>query len=367
MKKVVFVDRDGTIVREPPDEQVDSLEKLALVPGIITGLKLLVDSGFTLVMVSNQDGLGRKGYPRSMFRTVQGKIFETLAGEGIRFEKVFICPHRAADGCRCRKPKAGLVDFWLKRTRIDRERSFLLGDRNSDVEFANNIGVRSVLVSPRKRSRAMYTTADAFDACSFIARSVRSSSAQRRTKEISITARVALDGSGRYGVSTGIGFFDHMLAQLARHSRIDLTLKADGDLHVDEHHTVEDVGIVLGEAIRSALGDLRGLDRYGYAAPMDEARADVVLDLSGRPFVKFRCVFRRDQVGGLPTELVEDFFRAFANGLKATIHITCRGRNDHHKIESIFKAVALALRDATRADRRSDRNALPIPSTKGKL
>ncbi|HEY6190759.1 MAG TPA: bifunctional histidinol-phosphatase/imidazoleglycerol-phosphate dehydratase HisB [Bacteroidota bacterium] len=364
MKKVVFVDRDGTIVVEPRDRQVDSLEKVEFVPGIIGGLRLLVDSGFTLVMVSNQDGLGSRSYPSKSFKLVQAKILGLLAGEGINFERIFVCPHRPAEGCECRKPKIGLVDGYLKRSAVDRNRSFVLGDRETDVQFAENLGLRSVRITPVRSTRATFSTRDGFEACNFIAKSARSATICRSTGETSIRVELALDGSGEYAISTGIGFFDHMLAQLARHSRIDLKVETIGDRNVDEHHTVEDTGIVIGQSLREALGEKRGLERYGFAAPMDEARAEVSIDLSGRSYCSLRCNFRRERVGELPTELVEDFFRAFADGLGATVHISCTGRNDHHKIEAIFKAVANALRYAVRVDRRLLKL---LPTTKGTL
>ena len=364
MKKIIFIDRDGTIIREPRDKQIDSLEKLEFIPGIISGLALLRDAGFSLVMVSNQDGLGTKRYPKRAFQKVQQKILTLLDGEGIRFEKIFVCPHHTNDICSCRKPKTGLVDRFLKQNKIDESHSFVLGDRNTDVTFAKNIGLRSVQYSSRNKSKAEYHTADMLDACRYIARSVRSASLRRKTSETDITARVWLDGNGSYEVHTGIGFFDHMLAQLAKHSGIDLVLNVVGDLHIDEHHSVEDSGIVLGEVLWQALGEKRGINRYGFMAPLDEAIANVALDLSGRRFLSFLCKFSRPQVGGLPTELVEDFFRALADGLQATIHISCRGRNDHHKIEAIFKSFARALKQAIQIDERR-RNLLP--TTKGKL
>ena len=362
MKKVVFVDRDGTIVREPGDEQVDSLDKLEFVPGIITGLKLLRESGYTLVMVSNQDGLGTRRYPRKSFNIVQKKILNLLEGEGIHFDRIFICPHLSSDNCDCRKPKVGLVKQYVAANAIDRGHSFVLGDRKTDVDFAANLGVRSILLSKRSTGNATYVTPSALEACQFIARSVRSARVERKTGETEISIEVTIDGTGSYRIATGIGFFDHMLAQLSKHSGIDVRIEARGDLDVDEHHTVEDVGIAFGTAIRSALGDKRGIERF--AAPLDEALATVALDLSGRSFLAFKCSFKREVVGALPTELVEDFFHGFVDGLKATLHIECHGRNDHHKIEAMFKSVGRALKDAVALDRRAVRN---VPSTKGLL
>jgi imidazoleglycerol-phosphate dehydratase/histidinol-phosphatase len=364
MKTVVFVDRDGTIIREPRDKQVDSLEKLELVPGIIGGLKLLVDAGYALVMASNQDALGSPRYPRKSFDLVQGRLLRLLRGEGIVFEKVFICPHDAKDNCECRKPKLGLLKNYLKLNSIDLNRSFVLGDRETDVEFASNLGVRSVRLSKVKRSAAGFVAPDARAACQYIARASRFASLKRTTKETDISASVTLDGFGDSEITTGIHFFDHMLAQLARHSGIDIQLAAIGDIDVDAHHTVEDTAITVGAALRKALGDKRGIERFGFTAPLDEALAEVALDLSGRSFFSFECEFKRETVGDLPTELVEDFFKAFADGLGATIHIKCKGRNDHHKIEAIFKSIARALKQAVSIDMRA---RATLPSTKGTL
>jgi imidazoleglycerol-phosphate dehydratase/histidinol-phosphatase len=362
MTKVVFIDRDGTIVREPRDEQVDTLEKLEFMPGIVSGLKLLVDAGYSLVMVSNQDGLGTKRYPRSAYNTVQKKIVGMLAGEGIAFDDVFICPHLETAGCECRKPKVGLVRGYIRTHRIDPVRSFVLGDRETDVQFARNLGLKSVRLTRAGGTRATYRAKNAVDACRSILRWNRFGSVHRKTNETDIEVHVVIDGEGNYDISTGVGFFDHMLEQLARHSKIDVRIKARGDILVDEHHTVEDVGIALGEAVREALGNKRGIERF--SAPLDESLASVVLDLSGRSHLTFNCAFRRETVGGLPTELVEDFFLGFVHGLRATLHITCDGRNDHHKIEAIFKSVGRALKSATAIDfRRSG----AVPSTKGLL
>ena len=362
MKKVVFIDRDGTIVREPRDERVDTLEKLEFMPGIFSGLKLLTDAGYSLVMVSNQDGLGTRSYPRSVYNAVQRKIVGTLAGEGITFDRVLVCPHTEKDECECRKPKIGLVRGYLRRRRIDPVRSFVLGDRETDVQFARNLRVKSVRLSGDRRTAATFHTERVLEACRYILRWNRFGSVRRRTKETEIEAAAVVDGDGTSDISTGIGFFDHMLDQLARHSKVDMVVRARGDLQIDEHHTVEDVGIVLGEALRKALGDKRGVERF--SAPLDETLASVVLDLSGRAHLSFRCTFRRENVGGLPTELVEDFFHGFVQGLKATLHISCKGRNDHHKIEAIFKSVGRALKSAMALD---VRGPATVPSTKGLL
>jgi imidazoleglycerol-phosphate dehydratase / histidinol-phosphatase len=361
---VVFIDRDGTIIVEPPDEQIDSLEKLELIPHAIEGLRLLRDRGFELVMVTNQDGLGTERYPLTSFEVPQKKLLRILAGEGITFSQVFVCPHMPADQCGCRKPKTGLLDRYLKEQNPDLSRSFVLGDRETDVQLGKNIGCSTVRLSSDGQSDAAFITADFLEACRFMARRVRSAHVERVTAETSISAEVILDGTGSFAINTGVGFFDHMLAQLSKHSLIDLTLTVRGDLHVDEHHTVEDTGLAIGSAIRQALGDKRGIERYGFYLPMDESSAQVALDLSDRPYFVLNGTFEREKVGEFPTELVEDFFRALADGLRANLHITVQGRNDHHKIEAMFKSVARTLKQAVALDQRSPST---LPSTKGTL
>jgi imidazoleglycerol-phosphate dehydratase/histidinol-phosphatase len=355
----VFLDRDGTIIVEPPDEQIDSLEKLELIPGVIKGLNLLCDRGFELIMVSNQDSLGTDRYPKASYEQVQSKLLRILEGEGIRFSNIFICPHTPSDQCGCRKPKTGLVDEFFRNHSVDLSHSFAIGDRETDVQFGKNIGCKTIQLSPSQQSSADFVAGTFLDACEYILRSVRSAHVDRRTAETSISIDVVLDGTGSHTISTGIGFFDHMLAQLSKHSLIDLKLYARGDVH-----TVEDTALALGDAIRQALGDKRGIERYGFLLPMDESLAQVALDLSGRPYFVFNGDFEREKVGEFPTELVEDFFRAFADSLRANLHITVQGRNDHHKIEAIFKSVARALKQAVALDKRSGGS---LPSTKGTL
>ena len=362
--KVVFIDRDGTIIVEPPGEQIDSLEKLELIPHTIEGLRLLRDHGFELVMVTNQDGLGTDRYPRASFEAPQNKLLRILEGEGITFSQVFICPHVPADRCNCRKPKTGLLDQYLKEDRPDLSRSFAFGDRETDVQLGRNLGCKTIRLSEDSQSAADFVTADFLEACWFMVRSERSAHVERKTAETSILVDVVLEGSGKYSVNTGVGFFDHMLAQLSKHSLMDLTVTTTGDLHIDEHHTVEDTGLAIGSAIRQALGDKRGIERYGFLLPMDESSAQVALDLSDRPFFVFNGSFEREKVGEFPTELMEDFFRALADGLRANLHISVQGRNDHHKIEAIFKSVARTLKQAVAIDPRSPST---LPSTKGTL
>lgn len=360
--KVIFLDRDGTIIVEPPDEQVDSLEKLEMIPGAIQGLRLLQYYGYVLVMISNQDNLGSVAYPREKYEVVQKKLMGLLAGEAIRFDKVFVCPHNAKDNCACRKPKTGLVDEFIRGNEIDLSHSYVIGDRETDVQLAQNIGFKSVRLTIDASTKANFKTQSFLEACRSITRQDRSASIQRNTAETKISVEVYLDGTGTYTIASGNGFFDHMLAQLSKHSGIDMNINVQGDLQVDEHHSVEDTGLALGEAIRQALGDKRGIERYGFLVPMDESLAQVALDLGGRPFFSWNAKFKREKVGEFPTELVEDFFRALADGLRANLHITVTGRNDHHKVEAIFKAVSRTLRQAVT---RCERNLDVLPSTKG--
>jgi imidazoleglycerol-phosphate dehydratase/histidinol-phosphatase len=362
--KVLFIDRDGTLIVEPKSEQIDTLEALEMIPGVIRGLQLLVQRGFTLVMVSNQDHLGSKNYPLTAFQKVQDKLLRLLEGEGIRFSEFFICPHGPEENCACRKPKIGLLEKYLKNSPIDLSRSYVIGDRETDVEMARTIGCKAVRLSSDKKTKADYASPDFLEISRYIIKSERSARVERVTKETNIVIDIALDGTGKSSIATGIGFFDHMLELFSKHSSIDLKVKVKGDLHVDEHHTVEDAGLVLGEALRQALGDKRGIGRYGFLLPMDESLAEVALDLSGRPFCVFKATFDRDIVGELPTELVEDFFRAFADGLRANLHIQVSGRNDHHKIEAMFKATARALGQAIILN---ERLLDVLPSTKGML
>lgn len=362
--KVIFFDRDGYIIVEPPDEQVDSLEKLEIIPGVFQGLRLLMDFGYTLVMVTNQDNLGSPAYPLETYKIVQDKLLRMLDSDGIRFSDVFVCPHSVQDNCNCRKPKTGLFDEFIRTNKIDFEHSWVVGDRETDVELARNIKCKSIRLTKEESTQADFKTDSFLEVCRFIIRRERSAKIQRQTAETTISVDVWLNGSGQFDIVTSIGFFNHMLAQLAKHSGIDMIIHAQGDLHVDEHHTVEDTGLALGEAIRKALGDKRGIERYGFFLPMDESLAQVALDIGGRPYCSFNVTFEREKVGEFPTELVEDFFRAFTDGLRANLHINGTGRNDHHKIEAIFKAVGRSLRQAVSQDeRRTD----VVPSTKGTL
>jgi imidazoleglycerol-phosphate dehydratase/histidinol-phosphatase len=350
--KILFVDRDGTLIEEPADEQIDAYEKFRLIPGAIGALRRLVDAGYELVMVSNQDGLGTVSFPEAHFVGPQQLLLGILAGEGIRFREVLIDPSLPADNAPTRKPGIGLVRHYLGAGRLDRERSAVIGDRETDLEFARNIGVRGLRIGVDGNWPAIaHALLDA----------PRRASVHRPTRETRIDVDIDLDSTARPRVETGISFFDHMIDQLGVHGGFEVRLRCQGDLHIDEHHTVEDCALALGQALREALGDRRGIGRYGFLLPMDESLAQVALDLSGRPYFVFKGAFPRDNVGGLPSELVPHFFRSLADALGANLHISVRGENTHHMIEACFKAVGRALRQAIQ------RSGSAVPSSKGVL
>jgi imidazoleglycerol-phosphate dehydratase / histidinol-phosphatase len=350
----LFIDRDGTLVEEPPDEQVDSLEKIRFMPGVFAALADLCGRGYRLVMITNQDGLESGAFPRAAFERPQQFILEAFNSQGIEFDAIFVCPHLRTDECGCRKPKTGLVRDYIQATGVDLSSSAVVGDRDTDLQFAANLGVPGLTVR-------RHGTLD--ETWSAVVKTLTARRAQvgRRTRETDIAARVNLDSASPIRISTGIGFFDHMLEQLARHGGFALELTCQGDLGVDEHHTVEDCALVLGEALRRALGSKVGIARYGFLLPMDEAQAQVAIDLSGRPFARFHGRFQRESVGGLPTELVPHFFRSLAESLGAAVHVSVTGENTHHMIEGCFKGVGRALRQALR------RESAELPSTKGVL
>jgi imidazoleglycerol-phosphate dehydratase/histidinol-phosphatase len=352
--KVIFLDRDGTLIEEPPDEQVDSLQKIRFMPGVFPALAQLRDAGYRFAIVTNQDGLGTAAFPTANYELPQQFIVDAFASQGIVFDAVFVCPHFRADGCDCRKPSTRLVEAWVREQQVDLAASAMIGDRDTDLEFATRLGVRGLRVMragpPETGWPAIVQTLLA-----------RRATVERRTKETDIVVRVDLDSPGPQRITTGIGFFDHMLEQVAKHGGFALDLECRGDLHVDEHHTVEDCALALGEALRRALGDKRGIRRYGFLLPMDEARAQVAIDLAGRAYAVFEGRFGREQVGGLPSELVPHFFRSLGDALGAAIHIKVEGENTHHMIEACFKGVGRALRDAFRREHGD------VPSTKGVL
>lgn len=348
----LFVDRDGTLIEEPYDNQVDSLAKVRFMPGVFQALRELTQLGFRLVMVTNQNALGSPSFPFAAFTEAHEFVLNAFNTQGIRFEEVFVCPHRVDDGCNCRKPRTGLVDAYLRDGAIDLVA--MVGDRDSDLEFAKNLNTRGLRVSlngPPEETWAGVVRA----------LTARHAEVLRETQETRVDVRVDLDVETPPQVSTGIGFFNHMLCSLAKHGGFSLGLNCRGDLEVDEHHTVEDCALALGDALRRALGSKTGVSRYGFLLPMDEAAAQVAIDLSGRPFSTFSGHFARDTVGSFPTELVPHFFRSLSEGLGAAIHVSVQGENTHHMVEACFKSVGRALRQAIR------REGTELPSTKGVL
>lgn len=353
MSKILFIDRDGVLIEEPADEQIDSFQKLRLVEGVIPALLRLRDAGFEFVMVSNQDGLGTDSFPVEDFQGPQNLLLQILGSQGIRFREVLIDRHFPADQSPNRKPGLGMVLHYLRDRSVDLQASAMIGDRESDMEFARNLGVRGLRFGTGHHGwdEIAHELADA----------PRTATVERKTKETRIRVRIDLDRAADPVVATGHGFFDHMLEQLGKHGGFALNLHCAGDLHIDEHHTVEDCGLAIGSALKSALGDKRGIGRYGFTLPMDETQASAVLDLSGRPYFVFEGSFPREQVGELPTELVPHFFRSLCETAGMNLHLSVRGENAHHMVEACFKAVARALRQAVR------REGSELPSTKGTL
>ena len=353
-KKILFIDRDGTLIAEPPDQQIDRLDKFVLEPDCIPTLLRLRDAGFAFVMVSNQDGLGTASFPEADFHPPQKLLLDILSSQGITFEAVRICPHKPADRCDCRKPKTGLLTDYVKDTTWSREHAAVIGDRETDVQLAQNLGVRAF-----RYDRATLGWTE-------IARQLvdapRRATIERKTKETAITVTVDLDATGPIKLATGLGFFDHMLEQIARNAGISLVIECKGDLHIDEHHTIEDTGLALGTALRQALGDKRGVGRYGFVMPMDESLAQVALDLSGRAWLVFDAKFPRDRVGEMPTEMVSHFFKSVSDNLAATLNMSVTGDNTHHMVEALFKGFGRALRPAVARAAGGD-----IPSSKGVL
>ena len=354
--KVLFIDRDGTLIEEPPDNQVDAVEKIRLVEQVIPSLRELAAHGYRFVMVSNQDGLGTASFPQDQFDLCHEHTLALFTSQGIAFDEIFICPHLPEDGCDCRKPRTGLLTRYLAATDIDLAASAVIGDRATDMELAERIGVAGLMIEldgPREHSWPGIVD--------LLCHSDRVATVERITSETEIVAAVNLDTPELTEISTGIGFFDHMLEQIAKHGGFSLQLACSGDLEIDEHHTVEDVAITLGSALRKALGNKFGIGRYGFVIPMDESEAKVVLDLSGRSAFVFEADFPRDNVGELSTEMVEHFFRSFGDSLAAALHIAVTGSNTHHMVEACFKGVGRCLRQAIRRD------GTEMPSTKGLL
>ena len=377
MKRILFIDRDGVVLQEPADFQVDSVEKLSFVPGVITALSAIAaEFDFYKVMVTNQDGLGTESYPEINFHPYHNLMLRTLQGEGFGFDEMCIDKTFAVENKPTRKPGTGLVQHFIDNEQFDLAASFVIGDRWSDIELAKNLGCKAIyLKSPlqslqltdeqeaRLRDTIILETDNWSAIYAFLKLGLRKVMHERNTNETKIHVELNLDGNGKTDISTGLGFFDHMLDQIARHGKMDLTIKTSGDLHIDEHHTIEDTGIALGEAFSKALTDKRGMERYGFALPMDEAEAKVLIDFGGRNWIVWNADFKREKIGEMPTEMFFHFFKSFSDAAKCNLNIECKGENEHHKIEAIFKAFAKAIRMAVKRDPLSNY----LPSTKGVL
>lgn len=373
-KRILFIDRDGTLIMEPPvDFQVDCLDKLEFYPGVFRNLYYIRKNlDFEFVMVTNQDGLGTQSFPEEHFWPAQNMMLKAFQNEGITFDAIHIDPSMPAEKSPSRKPGTGMLTGYFSEE-YDLANSFVIGDRITDVQLAKNLGAKAILLGPEERIREMeenkladvcvLVTPDWEKIVAFLSAKERKAVVERKTSETDIHVEVDLDGSGKAEISTGLGFFDHMLDQIARHSGINLFVRVKGDLHVDEHHTIEDTGIALGEALLKALGDKRGIDRYGFVLPMDDCLAQVALDFGGRSWLVWKAEFKREKVGDVPTEMFFHFFKSLSDAARMNLNIKAEGENEHHKIEGIFKAFAKAIKNAIRRDVFSD----ALPSTKGVL
>lgn len=370
-KRVLFIDRDGTIVVEPPiDYQLDSLYKLEFIPKAIGSLSFLrKKTGFEFVMASNQDGLGTDSFPEDTFWPAHNLILKTLAGEGVTFDDILIDRSMPADNAPTRKPRTGMFGKYLT-DEYDLSGSYVIGDRPTDIGLAANLGCKGILLQDNTDSltenlkdACVLATSDWSRVVEFIYAGERRATLTRKTGETDIFIQMDIDGSGRCDISTGIGFFDHMLEQIGRHGGMDLTIKAKGDLNVDQHHTIEDTGLALGQCLAQALGDKRGIERYGFSLPMDDCLAQVALDFGGRPWLVWDADFRREMIGDMPTEMFFHFFKSLSDTAGMNLSIKAEGTNEHHKIEGIFKAFARAIKKAVRRDI----DNLQLPSTKGVL
>lgn len=367
MKKVLFIDRDGTLVYEPEDFQVDAFEKLKFLPGVITYLgKIARETDYELVMVTNQDGLGTESFPEDNFHPVQNFILQTLETEGVVFSDIFIDRSFEREKRETRKPNVGMLTKYFS-AEYDLENSFVIGDRQTDVQLAENLGAKAIFIKNPNfdpdQAENVFVAEDWRAIYEFLKLPPRKVRHRRATKETEIDVELNLDGSGKAEISTGISFFDHMLEQIARHGNLDLKIKAAGDLHIDEHHTIEDVAITLGEAFALALKNKSGMERYGFTLPMDDVLARVAVDFGGRNWCVWEADFRREMVGKMPTEMFFHFFKSFSDKAGCNLNIKAEGTNEHHKIEAIFKAFARAIKMAVRRDAASD----SLPSTKGTL
>lgn len=383
MRTVLFIDRDGTLIVEPqPDQQVDSLEKLTFIPGVLSGMRRIAqDTDYVLAMVTNQDGLGTASFPEETFWPAHNKMLETFAAENVHFDSIHIDKHFPRDNSTTRKPGTGMLTDYLTGE-YDLANSYVIGDRLTDVQLAINLGAKAILFLPNAgeaspvlnadvdgmtdemRNTIAFSSGDWHAIYEFLRLPARTATVERNTKETQIRIELNLDGTGRADMQTGLGFFDHMLDQLAKHSGADLSIRVQGDLHIDEHHTIEDTALALGEAYRKALGDKRGISRYGFLLPMDEALAQVAIDFSGRPWIVWDAEFRREKIGEMPTEMFFHFFKSFSDTAQCNLNIKVEGDNEHHKIEAVFKAFAKAIKMAVRRDINELNN---LPSTKGVL
>ncbi|WP_298624675.1 bifunctional histidinol-phosphatase/imidazoleglycerol-phosphate dehydratase HisB [uncultured Legionella sp.] len=352
MQKILFIDRDGTLIEEPFDNQVDSLDKIKLTQGVIPALLQLQKAGFKFIMVSNQNGIGTPLFPEEDFAICHEFTLDLFSSQGIEFDEIFICPHLPEDNCSCRKPKTGLLDQFLKKNPVDNSCAWVIGDRDTDRELAENIGVNFLLVS-NEHSWPKIVSA--------LLNRTRSAAITRTTKETAIDLRLTLDTDQCSSINTPLPFFNHMLEQVAKHAGFNLSLQATGDIEVDDHHLIEDTAIALGEALKKALGDKWGINRYGFTLPMDESLASIAIDISGRSFCDFKGEFTREFVGGMATEMVPHFFNSLSSALGATIHLSVTGTNHHHMIEACFKSLGRALRQACAQTSES------LPTTKGML
>lgn len=363
MKKVLFIDRDGTLVIEPPvDFQVDSLEKLEFYPGVFQYLsRIAKELDYELVMVTNQDGLGTVSFPEENFWPAHNKMLEAFKNEGIKFSEVLIDRSFPQENLPTRKPGTALLTHYIKGN-YDLQNSYVLGDRLTDVQLAKNLGCKAIYLSTEANKDAVLSTKSWADIYSYLKAEPRKMKIERITSETSISIELNLDGSGKSSISTGLGFFDHMLEQIAKHGNLDLTIAVDGDLQIDEHHTIEDVGIVLGETFLKALGSKKGIERYGFLLPMDDCLAQVAIDFGGRPWLVWDATFKREKIGDMPVEMFPHFFKSFSDNAKCNLNIKAEGENEHHKIEAIFKAFAKSIKMAV-----GKTDNFSIPSTKGKL
>jgi imidazoleglycerol-phosphate dehydratase/histidinol-phosphatase len=362
MKKVLFIDRDGTLIIEPEDEQIDSLEKLEFYPKVFRNLSRIAgELEYELVMVTNQDGLGTSSFPEETFWPTQQKVIKAFENEGVHFSEILIDRSFPHENLPTRKPGTGMLTHYLKGG-YDLENSYVIGDRITDVQLAENMNCKSILLSNNPHPSATLCTTDWGEIYQYLKDEPRKGVVRRKTSETDIFVEVNLDGSGKSDISTGVGFFDHMLHQISRHGNMDLTIHVDGDLQVDEHHTIEDTGIALGEAFVQALGKKKGVERYGFLLPMDDCLAQVAIDFGGRPWLVGEAEFNREFVGDFPSEMCMHFFKSFSDNARCNLNIKAEGDNEHHKIESIFKAFARAIKMAVKRD-----GTEGIPSTKGTI